>query len=66
MEKGFLFDFMGEHGQQVTQWMAGLPEKSFWAGGVKADKHRLLSVGAFRCTSCGLLELYARPEFEAK
>ena len=65
MEQGFLFDFMGEHGRTVAQWMAGVPTKSFWTG-IKMDTDRLLPVGAFRCISCGLLELYARPEFDVK
>ena len=65
MEQGFLFDFMGDHGRTVAQWMAGVPTKSFWTG-IKGDTDRLLPVGAFRCTSCGLLEMYARREFDPK
>lgn len=65
MVQGFLFDFMGDHGRTVAKWTAGVPTKSFWMG-VKVDTEQLLPVGAFRCVSCGLLELYARPEFEPK
>ncbi len=65
MEQGFIFDFMGEHGRKVAQWMPGAAAKSFWLG-VKADQDQLLPIGAFRCVGCGFLELYARSEFEPK
>ncbi|HEY0712392.1 MAG TPA: hypothetical protein VGF45_06945 [Polyangia bacterium] len=65
VDRGFIFDFMGEHGNTVAQWAAGTPTKSFWSG-VKADSEALLPVAAFRCASCGYLELYARPEFDAR
>ena len=65
MERGFIFDFTGESRGTVAQWMAGVPTKSFWAG-VKVDSDQLLPIAAFRCVSCGFLELHARPEFGVK
>ena len=34
--------------------------------GTKLTEDKPVPVGAFRCTSCGYLECYARPEFEAE
>ena len=65
MEQGFMFDFMGESGRNVARWMPGAPTKSFWLG-VKADTDRMLPTAAFRCVSCGLLEMYAAVQFEPK
>jgi hypothetical protein len=65
MERGFIFDFMGEQGTTVAQWSSGVPTKSFWTG-VKVHSDQLLPVVAYRCLSCGLLELYARPDLKTK
>lgn len=57
MEEGFLLD--KTHGGNLSgQWIAGPPERSFW--GVKVHGKRIIAVRTFRCTSCGLLESYAR------
>jgi hypothetical protein len=49
----------------VSTWVEGAPEKSFWHGAnVPADKR--VPVGTFRCSACGFLESYARPEFAAE
>ena len=63
MEQGFVLD--NTYGARiVSHWGAGPPEKSFWFGTKLA--HELIPIGTFRCTSCGFLESYARPEFAAK
>ncbi|MFI5026181.1 MAG: hypothetical protein ACHQCI_05465 [Solirubrobacterales bacterium] len=37
----------------------GKPEKSIWVG-VKLANRRTIEISAFRCSSCGFLETYAR------
>ena len=61
IEQGFVLDFT-INTRLVSQWAAGVPEKSFWTGTKKSDE-KLIPIGAFRCMSCGFLESYARPEF---
>jgi hypothetical protein len=64
MEQGFVLD--NTYGARiVSQWVAGPPEKSFWFG-TKLPDNSLIPIGTFRCTSCGFLESYARPEFAAQ
>jgi hypothetical protein len=61
MERGFVIDHgEGDRGK-VSQWVAGAPEPSFWAG-VKTRGKERHHVAAFRCTRCGYLEFYAVPE----
>jgi hypothetical protein len=54
----------------VSQWIKGTPQKAKAAFGIlpqpgvnppKADD--MISIGTFRCQSCGFLESYAREEF---
>ena len=64
MEQGFVLD--NTHGARVvSQWGAGAPLKSFWLG-TKVPNDTLVPIGAYRCSSCGYLELYARQEFAAE
>lgn len=64
MEQGFIMDFA--HGALlVSQWAKGPPTKSFWTK-TKKPKDGMLPVGTFRCSGCGFLESYARPEFAAQ
>jgi hypothetical protein len=65
MEQGFILD--NSHAAQlVSHWVPGAPRKSFWVGTKVPDKEALIPIGAFRCSSCGYLESYARPEFAAQ
>jgi predicted nucleic-acid-binding Zn-ribbon protein len=64
MEQGFIMD-MTHGGRLVSQWGAGPPRKYFWLG-TKLPEEKLIPMGAFRCASCGYLELFARHEFAAK
>ena len=64
MEQGFVVD-QAHNSRIVSQWVGGAPEKSFWAG-LKVPTEKLIPIGTFRCSSCGFLEQYARPEFAAK
>ncbi len=60
MVQGFVLDnFHG--GRLVSQWA----EKSFWFK-TKMPVDNLITIGIFRCNSCGFLESYAREEFAAQ
>lgn len=64
MEQGFVLD--NTHGKRVvSHWAPGAPQRSIWAG-TKLPEEKIIPIGAFRCSSCGFLEQYARPEFAAK
>ncbi len=60
MEPGFLMD-RDYSMPGVAQWVEGQPEHSIWYG-VKTKGHDVHPVTSMRCTRCGMLELYARPE----
>ncbi len=49
-------------GRTPSEWAPGAPRDSFWTG-TKLPEGEMVPIGAFRCTSCGYLEFYARPEF---
>ena len=64
MEQGFVLD--NTHGARVvSHWAPGAPLKSFWVG-TKLPDEKQVPIGAYRCSSCGYLELYARDEFVAR
>ena len=64
MVQGFTFESEGPK-RMVSTWVEGAPEKSFWQG-AKVPAEKCIPVGTFRCSACGFLESYARPEFAAK
>ncbi len=64
MVQGFLFESEGPR-RMVSNWVEGAPEKS-WTGSAKVAKEKCVPVGTFRCSACGFLESYARPEFGAQ
>jgi predicted Zn-ribbon and HTH transcriptional regulator len=64
MVQGFLFEIDGPT-RKVSTWVEGEPEKS-WFVSTKVPKEKCVPVGTFRCSACGFLESYARPEFAAK
>jgi hypothetical protein len=61
MAQGFIFEIDGPM-RKVSTWVEGPPEKS-WFGSAKVPAGRCVPVGTFRCSGCGFLESYARPEF---
>ena len=65
MNQGFVIDNTEGGARRVPQWAAGAPRKSFWLG-TKLPEQELVPIGAFRCGSCGYLELYARQDFAAQ
>ena len=67
MVQGFTIDTDGAT-RKVGTWVEGEPEKTgvlFWAG-TKVPKDKCIPMGVFRCSACGFLEFYARPEFAAQ
>jgi len=64
MVQGFIVDHV-HGGVVVTSWFAGAPKRSFWFG-TKAPEFEAIPIGTFRCSACGFLESYARPEFAAE
>jgi hypothetical protein len=65
MVQGFIVDFHAGGGRLVINWVEGTPEKAFWSV-TKVPTDKCIPVGTFRCSGCGFLESYARPEFAAK
>jgi hypothetical protein len=63
MEQGFLPD--SSYGDWlVSCWYKGPPKKSFWTR-TKGHISEGIPIGAFRCSICGFLELYALDDFAA-
>jgi hypothetical protein len=58
MEEGFMIDhtYMQKF---VATWFAGKPVTTFWRGLVGSG-NRKLPMTAYRCNSCGKVELFAR------
>ncbi len=51
----------------VSTWIEGVPEEVGWLFQQvkKGPEDKCIPVGTFRCSACGFLESYARPEFAA-
>jgi hypothetical protein len=65
MLQGFIFESQGPS-HMVSTWVEGAPEKKTFWGGAKVPADKCVPVGTFRCSACGFLESYARPEFAAE
>jgi hypothetical protein len=70
MVHGFTIDTDGAS-RKVGTWVEGEPEKTIIGRFlrlpfIKVPKDKCVPMGAFRCSACGFLEFYARPEFAAK
>jgi hypothetical protein len=65
MVQGFIFDRADGGGRRVINWVEGAPHKDFWTV-TKVPEEKCIPVGTFRCSVCGFLESYARPEFAVK
>ena len=60
MLEGFTLEHT--HGENaVSRWREGAPKKSFWFG-VVLDDAKPLEITTWRCSSCGFLENYAKPQ----
>jgi len=64
MQQGFIIDRV-QGGSLVSSWFEGAPKRSFWWGTSAPEVNRM-PIGTFRCSACGFLESYARPEFAAE
>jgi hypothetical protein len=64
MEQGFILD-RSLNAQYTSRWAADQPEKSFFTV-TKISESQAIPIGAFRCSSCGYLESYARDEFSPR
>ena len=64
MVQGFVADFadMGQNAN-VSTWVEGPPHASLLFG-TKTPKAKRIPIGTYRCSACGYLESYARPEFD--
>jgi hypothetical protein len=45
-----------------ASWAPGEPVTRRFFGGIEYQKDQVIPIHAYRCPSCGLVELYARPE----
>jgi hypothetical protein len=67
MVQGFIIDMKRSKFSVVSNWVEGAPGKPTWFGTcVPAPAEKRIPVGTFRCSGCGFLESYARPEFAAR
>ena len=66
MVQGFTYGRDGPN-RVVSTWVEGAPEKVGWlfVQAKEAPPDKCVPVGVFRCSACGFLESYARPEFAA-
>ena len=62
MAQGFVIDMNGT--RSISMWAAGAPVSSLWLG--TKTPEAVIPIGTYRCSSCGYLESFARPEFAAK
>lgn len=58
MVNGFMLDRAHLDYRKQQTWVEGVPEKSFWSG-YKTSNRGTFGVDAFRCPSCGKLDLFA-------
>jgi len=58
LEPGFIED-AGQSSQGYARWIAGELQRGIFGGASRLGKQRWV-VEAWRCTTCGHLELYAR------
>lgn len=58
LEPGFIED-AGDASKGYSRWIAGELKRGIFGGARRMGKQRW-QIEAFRCTSCGHLELYAR------
>ena len=58
MDLGYVLDH-GHGTTTVAEWVEGRPERSFWTG-LRLRGKKLHPVSAYRCSSCGYLEFFAR------
>jgi len=60
MERGFLVDRSHHSYARPGQWVSGEPQGSLWFG-VKTGGRQRITLEAYRCPRCGLVESFAPP-----
>jgi DNA gyrase inhibitor GyrI len=58
MEAGFIPEVVGNGASNISTWVEGEPETSFWTG-IATNNRRKLPVSTYRCARCVYLESYA-------
>lgn len=58
LTEGFVLDQVHGLRNDAAVWVEGAPEVSFF-GNVKLDGRKKFTVQAFRCSECGLVQLFA-------
>ena len=61
MDRGHIPD-AGQGMFLQSSWAPGDPEVRRFFGGIKYRREDQIPLTAYRCTSCGLVELFARPD----
>lgn len=64
MDRGYLLD-RTHGGFGVGTWLEGPPRISNLGNLIRPRLERSIPIACYRCTGCGFLELYARPELVA-
>jgi hypothetical protein len=64
MVQGFIIDHGHYNVITYGQWAEGHPKKTFFGSLKSPKKDKQLPIGAFRCPSCGYVELYAADVFK--
>jgi hypothetical protein len=59
MEEGHVPD-NGRNNATQSGWAHGPAERRSFLGGIKVRQKELIPVSAYRCPSCGYVELYAK------
>jgi predicted nucleic-acid-binding Zn-ribbon protein len=60
MEEGHVPDHTGHNNATQSAWAHGLVERLRFLGGIKVRRKELIPLAAYRCPSCGYVELYAK------
>ena len=60
MQEGFTLDNT-YGGRAVSSWIEGAPQRSIWVG-VKLEGCKPIEIATYRCSSCGFLESFTKPE----
>jgi hypothetical protein len=59
MQQGFIIDRFDHAARQISTWVEGSPEKTFWTG-ISLKGRKTIDTRTFRCEKCGFLESYAK------
>jgi predicted nucleic-acid-binding Zn-ribbon protein len=59
MEEGHVPDIASGHATQ-SAWAPGAADRRRFFGGIRLKKTELIPFSAYRCPSCGYVELYAK------